>query len=515
MKKDKKAPVEIESDFERETSGRKGQKDGKTQKRPRARRAASKASGGAKAARSRSSSHRKEGGAAAALLVSLIGILAFSVFSVYIAKGYAEYKVMRSAVTAGSFREGTVLDGKDLTGLSYEEALAMFEKSVEPAYSRRSVTVEGASPVTAAQLGYSSDYAQVLRTLYGVGRRGSLEERYNAVTSYTSSSSGCAVTRSICDPAVVKSYVDALGDATDRSAKDASVSAFDPQKHTFTYTTGRSGAKLDRQKLASDIINCLNAGGGTVKPVIAVIEPKVTIDDVKANFGMLCHAVTNASSSSSNRLNNIRLALASINGKRVAPGETFSYNGTVGQRTAARGYKEAAAYNSGEVIQEIGGGICQVSTTLFNAVVKADLTVTERHNHSIPVSYVDKGKDATVSWGVQDLRFRNDSGHDIWISAYLSDDKRVNVAIYGTLRQDGLAVTLEPVITKTTDYQTVYEENFFLPSGTKNTLKDGRKGYEVTTYKVWKDSSGSVVKKETLCRSNYPMQNRVIEVGVG
>ena len=230
-------------------------------------------------------------------------------------------------------------------------------------------------------------------------------------------------------------------------------------------------------------------------------------------YDKIASAQTDASSSSSGRLTNIRLSLAAINGLRLQPGETFSFNGTVGERTTARGYKAAGAYSAGEVVSEVGGGICQVSTTLFNAVVKADLEITERHNHSMPVGYVDKGKDATVNWGGQDFKFTNNTDSEIYIGAYLTDSKRVRIGVFGKLLEDGKYITVEAVTTGTHGFSTEYQTDFTLGPGEEKVIQEGRTGYSAEAYKIVWSADGKQLSKELLCTSRYQSRNKIVAVG--
>ena len=202
-----------------------------------------------------------------------------------------------------------------------------------------------------------------------------------------------------------------------------------------------------------------------------------------------------------------------IDGKCLKPGEVFSFNDTVGKRTSARGFRMAKAYSSGEVIDEVGGGICQVSTTLFNAAVKSDLEIVERHNHSLTVSYVDKGKDATVNWRSQDLRFKNTSDDDVYIGCYLSKDKRVRFAIFGKLLENGETITVETETTKVKKYDTKYVANPELPSGQSRVVEPGKNGFKAEAYKVRWDANGNQISRELLCKSTYKAQDAVVEFG--
>ena len=243
------------------------------------------------------------------------------------------------------------------------------------------------------------------------------------------------------------------------------------------------------------------------------IRDRVTVASLSSQYGMIAYAVTNASSSSSNRLTNIALSLELIHGTRLDPGETFSFNETVGERTTDRGFKVATAYSSGEVTEEVGGGICQVSTTLFNAAVKSDMEIVERHNHSLTVSYVDLGKDAAVDWGNKDLRFTNTGDEPVYIVCLLTDDKHVRIGFFGKLLPNGESITVEGETTGTIGYETVYQPNLSFPSGYSEVTQRGRNGYTAVAYKIRWDAEGNQISSELLCSSTYRTTNEIIEYG--
>ncbi|AGC68170.1 putative factor for cell wall maintenance or synthesis YoaR [Thermoclostridium stercorarium subsp. stercorarium DSM 8532] len=130
-----------------------------------------------------------------------------------------------------------------------------------------------------------------------------------------------------------------------------------------------------------------------------------------------------------NRVNNIKIAAEELDGTIIEPGEIFSFNETVGRRTKEKGYKEATIFVDGEKSKGVGGGICQVSTTLYNAALEAGLKIVERHRHSREVSYVEKGKDAAVAYNSKDLRFKNTKDYPIEIKVTVTEDE-IRVSIY-------------------------------------------------------------------------------------
>lgn len=171
----------------------------------------------------------------------------------------------------------------------------------------------------------------------------------------------------------------------------------------------KSGKKVNVEETLNNVLNA--AEGETVKLAVQPIAPGVTADGLKQNIVERAVYSTPVLDKSDGRVKNIELASSKINGKKLAPGEEFSFNRTVGKRTEEKGYEEAPiiiktpeGYDKGN---GVGGGICQISTTIYNAVEKAGLEVTERHEHSKDVGYVPPGKDATVSYGGVDFKFKN------------------------------------------------------------------------------------------------------------
>ena len=175
--------------------------------------------------------------------------------------------------------------------------------------------------------------------------------------------------------------------------------------------------------------------GEEVAIPLITTEPEVTSTYLRSVIfaDLLGEKSTSLSGSSSSRINNITLAAAAINGLVLNPGDEFSYNGVVGQRTTAKGYQAAGAYNNGQVVSEVGGGICQVSSTLYYVSLLANLEITDRLCHMFAVGYLPPGLDATVSWPGPDFKFRNDRDYPIKIEAYTDMTQyTVTIKIYGT-----------------------------------------------------------------------------------
>ncbi len=247
---------------------------------------------------------------------------------------------------------------------------------------------------------------------------------------------------------------------------------------------------------------------------LTVTFPNVTTRDIgfEAFPDKLSQFSTSFTSSNSNRSTNIRLASSKLNGLVLMPGETFSFNTSVGKRTAAAGFKEAPAYLNGETIMDYGGGICQVSSTLYNAVLYANLEIVERYNHGYQPSYVKSGLDATVSWGGPDFKFKNNRNYPIKLMTDTSS-KILKVYIYGLKTDDDYTVKLEAKYLSTVYHSTTYKKDSSLAPGTQKVIQNGSNGCKTATYKYLYDKSGNLVSTTCISRDTYNPHNKVIAVG--
>ena len=208
---------------------------------------------------------------------------------------------------------------------------------------------------------------------------------------------------------------------------------------------------------------------------------------------------TNYTASNTNRSHNVALAASKFNGYIMMPGDVFSYNGVVGDRTVAAGYRNAAVYTANGVEDGIGGGICQVSSTLYNAVLKANLEIVSRKNHSYPVSYAPKGQDATVSMGAIDFLFKNNSENPIQIRTYVGGGV-CTVSVYGK-KTVPFTVEVISTIVSTKPYTVEYTDDPNMPEGEEVVTREGITGYGVRT--VRKVTINGVTTTEQLPNSNY------------
>ena len=220
------------------------------------------------------------------------------------------------------------------------------------------------------------------------------------------------------------------------------------------------------------------------KIALQLTNPEVSINDIGLDAfpDMLAEFTTKYDAGAKNRTTNLRLASDKINGTVIMPGEVFSYNKLVGKRPIEAGYKEATIYENGQVTTGLGGGICQISTTLYNAVVAANLEITSRRNHMFTTSYVPAGKDATVAWGSTDFKFKNTRDYPIKIESTVSGGI-AKVRVYGLKTDNEYNITIETATVKSTS---------------KNLIVD--------SFKVYRQN-GQVIKKEKISRDTYKKLN--------
>ena len=281
-------------------------------------------------------------------------------------------------------------------------------------------------------------------------------------------------------------------------------------RETGSITTEQTGAEFD--VAAAQAVMDTATPGSTVEIAAQIEYPAVTAEQLKpVLFRDELGSYTTHVGGSAARISNVKLASAAVDGTVLNCGDLFDYNQVVGQRTAARGYQAAPAYVQGETVDEIGGGVCQPSSTLYLATLKSNLEIVERYAHRYVPSYIPKGMDATVSWGGPNYQFRNNTDYPIKIRAVYSKGY-LTMTLYGT-KTDGVTVKMTNKVLSTTEYETVYEDDPTLPAGTESVKTTPYTGYKVETYRNLYDRDGNLISSNFEASSNYKVRNKVILKG--
>ena len=442
----------------------------------------------------------------------------------YDAKTVASYKHYRDYLSQDVIFPGVFIDGVHVGGMTIEEARASLTSADSEHANYFSVTVSIGDKTWLVDTGNvpaSRDLGNVLQQAYAIGRTNTTEihitdqtpfkQRVETVNGLQQTGINLTTTASY-DKEAVWAIVNDISAYVTREPVNAQILSFDYRTRSFTFTEDQPGVTIDSQLLFDRICAELDQGSRgvtvTVDPVIT--QASITDESLSAGFMMIA-AYTTETTSDSDRNTNIRLACEAINGTALMPGETFSFNQATGERTTAKGYRSAGAIAAGQSIEEVGGGICQVSSTLFNAVARANLQIVERSPHAWPSSYVNRGEDATVNWPNLDFQFKNNTDSPVFIITYYKD-RRMSAEIWGMTLGDGITIDLQSTTIRTIPAPTEinYVLNPELPFGSSETTVKPRTGYVVETYKVWY-KNGQEFKRELLHKSTYKAYQQVVE----
>ena len=410
-----------------------------------------------------------------------------------------------------TFYNGVYLNGISLGGLTMDQARQKMEDKLKQEINwQLKFTFDGNTYDLENILTHDLDAK--LNEAYQVGRQGTDEEREAAVkdlkknpvyiildTSYSAEEAS----------ALIEQAVSGLG----TEAVNADLIGYNKETKEYTFSEGTSGRQIDREDLTAQLIGVLEAGDydAVLEAKVIDVQPEWTKERLQQEYRIIAEFETKTTANK-DRNNNIQLASEAMNGTLLKPGEEFSMNELTGERSEEKGYKPAGTFVNGELVEEPGGGVCQVATTIYNAAILSGLNTTARRNHSYVVAYANVGEDAMVSYGSSDLKFENNSGHTV---AVLIDfkDRNLKVSTYGIpVLEEGVTVKMESVISETGAMpEPVYEENPEVPQGQQVVVSEGKEPITALTDLVtYKD--GQEIGREFLHTSRYKAKAPVIQV---
>ena len=334
---------------------------------------------------------------------------------------------------SGTIMNGIYFDDIDMSGKTYDEAVKLIRDKVR-SMSEANITLNSIGgnsvSVTALELGLAWNDTNLVADALYVGRSGNIVERYKERKDLEHDRKVYPINVEF-DRATVEAIVNEQGDRYNVEAKNATLSKADGD---FVVTPGTKGEKIDANASVSRIMSNLDNFTGsdlTIDMVVVEDIPKATAEDLEKIHDVIGRYKTSFKTSNADRSGNVRNGTRLVNGTVLLPGDSFSMYQTVSPFTEENGYYLAGSYLNGMVVESLGGGICQVSSTLYNAVLRAELQVDERHNHSMIVSYVDLSSDAAISGTSKDFKFTNNTEYPIYIEGITTEDKQVVFTIYG------------------------------------------------------------------------------------
>lgn len=427
---------------------------------------------------------------------------------------------------AAVFPNGVAVNGIALDGKTVDEARGVLMPGIEQTVSRIAISLTGEmggqsfhESISGADMNITTDIEQVMLNALSGGRG---QQYYTTLA---------------IDYAALDARIAEINNALAFGPADAScsLSVGDNGKPNLVYTEGRTGMGIDIPATEQLVREALERGDlqANLTPKLTQQEPLITVDDLKKQLSLISSCTTEYRNKGLsewtdekkqmilNRSFNVNKAAELINGKVVQPGGTFSYNKTVGSRDEKGGWKEANAIVDGGAGTrlEYGGGVCQVSTTLYNALLKGNIQIVSRRKHSIPSDYIEKGLDATVDTDHIDFKFKNNTQYPLYIFAYTNVKKgasrwsEITVLLYGQALPDGVTynprsvlveelIPDEPIIT--------YDKK--LPAGTELITVQPRNGYKVDVF-LDKLVNGTVAESQLLYTDEYEPIRQKITMG--
>lgn len=409
---------------------------------------------------------------------------------------------------------GVKVAGMDLGGKNKSEAINILKSSYSGVVTKKKINIGADSKsytIDYSQLDAGYDVESIVNEAFNYGKNLNLFDKVELIKQ--GASKEFELTFSYNDVFINKMLTKMEADIN-KVPVNASVKMV--SRGEFKVTPDVKGYKIDKEKLKSEIKSKINGeltGDISIKAPIQELTAAITADKLKTIDTNISTYSTSFVTSIPERINNIELATKAINGTILMPGDSFSFNGTVGQRTRARGYKEAGVIINNQISSDLGGGICQVSSTFYNALLRTELAYSgmKRIAHTLPSTYVPKGLDATVNWDNIDFQFKNTLDYPIYIEGY-TENKNLYFNIYSNsvFKKRSYTFSNDIIETIPTSKTTIEDPN--LMEGTKEVVKKDYTGYKV---KVTKNTieDGNVIKSEILYTDFYRPVTGEIRIG--
>lgn len=409
--------------------------------------------------------------------------------------------------------EGVYIGDINVGGMTEQEAAEAVNAYVESLKTAEFTLEAGNSSVTvsAADMGISFSNTTVIMEAMDVGKTGSLIKRYKDKKDLEHGNKVFDLKLDV-DEAAVAALVEEQSAELNQQAVD---NGLERKNGTFEFIEGAQGIEVNAADSVNTIVAFVNDGwdgtDASISLAAEVVEPRGTMEELSKIQDLLGSYTTNYSTSSSNRCTNIANAASKIDGTLLYPGEEFSVYETIGPLDAANGYELAGSYENGQTVDSYGGGVCQVSTTLYNAVILAELEITQRSNHSMIVTYVKPSMDAAIAGDYKDLRFVNNLDTPIYIEGY-TVGKDLYFNIFGEeTRPANRKVTYESEVVSQEDPPTQYVATTD-PAGTTKTTQSKHTGYVAQLWKIV-TVDGVEQSREVFNKSTYKASPKIVGVG--
>lgn len=405
------------------------------------------------------------------------------------------------------------IEGIEVGGLPIQKAQQRIEDNFQESATHKKIIFtfkDKVWDIHSNEIGYTYDYKKAVQEAYKVGREGSYFKRLQEIMRLYKAPQNISLLP-IYDHDKLDTVITTIQEDIDRPTQNATVMR---KNGRFIVKKEESGLQLDTNRLKNliqeDMKKYKDQNEVHIMLPVKIQHPKITSENLSQIKDLLGTYSTQFNSQKKERSQNIALAAKTMNGTVLMPGEIFSFNKVVGPRTKDKGYQNAPVIVNGELIEGLGGGVCQVSSTIYNAALISNLKIVERTKHTIPSSYVPKGRDATVSYGVLDFKFQNNFSYPIYIESYAGAG-RITVNLYG-YKTDHRTIKIESgpeeVVKRPVEVQ--YDSN--VPEGVEQIKQRGRDGYKVGIYKVTYENQKEIERKQ-ISKDFYKPQKQIVIKG--
>ncbi len=441
------------------------------------------------------------------LLLMVVAMLAIFVISGFIS--------VYQAADNKLFADGVYIDGIDLSGKSFDEAEQLLRENAQEALTDMQVALVYGGEETvfdSDDLGITINYKETLDNIYQYNRddADTLEQRFDKTAELSKKDKHHVSSVEIDDSKINRT----IQDYTAQYKKDAveAGAIFNSGTRTFTFTKEENGTYIDAGLLVSQIKSKVKDGDFSPLEVNSeATYPQVKQSDLQENMKQVA-AYETIADDNENRNVNIQLMCDAVDGLEIKPGQVLSINELVGKRTEAKGFKAAPAIVDGLTMDDIGGGICQLAGTLYNAALLADMEIVERVSHTWPSNYLPIGQDSTLNWDDKDLKIKNKTDYSMFISARFEDQK-VKVSIYGKPLDAGVTIKMQnEIVEELQPPKTEYRYTSELPDGFSETIRKGKTGYSVKVYRIYY-KNGVETDRVMISWDRYPPLGKIVLVG--
>jgi len=410
-----------------------------------------------------------------------------------------------------NYYKGIVIEGVDVSGLSKSEAKIIIENEITKNFKDKIITLQYKDkswPIKLSDISYSFLVGRTLENAYLLGRTGTVFERLQAIRKMKTGVYGFKCETDF-DREKLKSILAEIKKQVDKQEKDATIAY---NKGEIQLTQHTVGTVLDVDENLELIENrLLDRKFQNIDLKVIEKMPRVRYEDLKEVNQIISSFSTTFNAGDVNRSYNIRLASSRMNNYLLMPGDIFSMDKVLGPRTTENGYKNAPIIYKNEFVEGAGGGVCQVTTTLYGTVLRARAEVIERTPHSLPLGYVQPGQDATIAEGFIDFKFRNNFEHPILICSEVVGN-RLTIKLLGK-KTDDYVIKLKSEILAT--YPPGKEEIIIdnsVPHGEKVVVRRSKNGIRVAVYREVYNKNGELLKREKISEDVYKAQRAQIKV---